>query len=294
MGPQDAAEIARCPELAETLPEADAASLAALAGEHQRLFELNLPPYESVFVDPAAEVGAVATARVRALHRQAEWEPPAGLREVAPDHLGLELLALADWWDAGRSELARRLQVHHLALWVPAFILSLRRLKPAPFYFVLGELTLKQIITTLPVDPIPRDSDPFPPIPPPPAPAEMEDGLGVGLRDIVIRLLVPRQTGLFLMRADIARLNRALDLPETAGERDQMLGTLFRLANERKQMPVLLEQLHQLLMETEAGYRAWAEEYPNWARYARVWYHHVLSTRTTLNLLGAVLIYDDV
>ena len=42
------------PELAETLPQTGTAELTDLSVEYQRLFGFNLPPYESVFIDPSA------------------------------------------------------------------------------------------------------------------------------------------------------------------------------------------------------------------------------------------------
>ena len=93
----DAATIAGLPELAHALGSTDAVALTDLAVEYQRLFGSNLPPYESVFVDPTAMLMAPATSRVRALYQQAGWTPPADVRAGALDHLGLELLALADW-----------------------------------------------------------------------------------------------------------------------------------------------------------------------------------------------------
>ena len=46
--------IAALPELAQTLPNFDSATLTELAVEYQRLFGFNLSPYESVFIDPEA------------------------------------------------------------------------------------------------------------------------------------------------------------------------------------------------------------------------------------------------
>ncbi|HBY93970.1 MAG TPA: hypothetical protein DEP84_08405, partial [Chloroflexi bacterium] len=130
--PDDIATIAALPELGDALPETGAAALDDLAVEYQRLFGFNLPPYESVFIDPSAMLFAPVTARVQALYRRGNWSPPADVRVGAPDHLGLELLALADGLADGRHEFARRLHAEHLALWVPPLIQALRRLAPQP------------------------------------------------------------------------------------------------------------------------------------------------------------------
>lgn len=321
----DLATIAVLPELAETLPQADAAAVTDLAVEFQRLFGFNLPPYESIFVDPAAMLLAPATARIQALYRQAGWAPPAHARVGAPDHVGLELLALADMQARAeakeeQAKLAYRLQTDHLALWVPAFVLTLRRLTPHPFYTTLGELTVDLLLTTLPSDspfnirhlPFPVQSrrppmgssqlidypDPFPALPPPPvykdrlnpdeavseenldfSPAvSVELEVGLGLRELVKRLLTPREAGLFLTQADLTRISRTLDLPAVRGERRSMLETLFRQAGEYELVPALLDQLRQLLAEAEAAYQCWAEEYPAWTAYSQAWRKRVTAT----------------
>jgi TorA maturation chaperone TorD len=294
--PDDLPTIAALPELADTLPQTDKTALTDLAVEYQRLFGFNLPPYESVFIDPSAMLLAPATARVQALYRQAGWTPPAGVRVGAPDHLGLELLALAEM-KGTLPRLAQQLHTEHLALWVPAFVLTLRRLKPHPFYATLADLTLALLLTTLTTNPLstihypPSSiSDPFPILPPPPVydreghlipPAERAPE--TGLREVVKQLLTPCESGLFLTREDIARIGRALEVPAVMGERPYMLESLFRQAGEYELVPALLAQLRQLLAEVEATYQAWAEAYPAWSPYAEAWRRRVAATQVTLS-----------
>ncbi|MBI1878182.1 MAG: molecular chaperone TorD family protein [Chloroflexi bacterium] len=307
----DLPTIAALPELDKTLPHPDEAALTKLAIEYQRLFGFNLPPYESVFVDPSAMLLAPATARTQALYRQTSWTPPVGVRVGAPDHLGLELLALAeiqaqaprlaqDEAEAETKEqlerLAQQLQIQHLALWVPAFILTLRRLAPHPFYATLADLTLDLLLATLPpnspfiIHHSPFTIDPFPVLPPPPVydpegrliPSE-ERTPEAGLRAMVRRLLTPCKAGLFLTREDIARMGRALDLPGVTGDRAHMLETLFRLAGEYDLVPDLLDQLKQLFADVAIAYQGWVEEYPAWTPYAQAWLRRVTATQVTLN-----------
>lgn len=296
--PEDVTLLAALPELAQTLPATDPASLTDLAVEYQRLFGFNLPPYESVFVDPSAMLMAPATRRVQALYEQANWTPPAGVRTGAPDHLGLEILALADWLSQGRPESARQLHTRHLALWAPALVLILRRLGPHPFYAALGELTLDTLLAALPAGPVPAGLDPFPTLPPPPiytdrgvpSPPEPEGKQKeVGLRDIVARLLTPCRAGLFLTREDIGQISRALDLPPVMGERRRMLETLFRLAGQYDLVPALFDRLGQLLQEADSGYKQWQAGYPLWTPYARAWRHRLASTQTVLAELRTIV-----
>jgi TorA maturation chaperone TorD len=301
--PDDLAIIAVLPELAETLSQTDATALTDLSVEYQRLFGFNLPPYESIFIDPTVMLLAPATARVQALYRQASWTPPPGARVGAPDHLGLELLALAEIKAKAKAEevleeLAYRLHTEHLALWAPAFVLALQRLAPQPFYATLGNLTLDLLLATLPpqspftISPI----DPFPILPPPsvyddqgrliPAEKRQEE---TGLRAIVKHLLTPREAGLFLTREAIARIGRALDLPTVMADRSQLLETLFQQVGQYDLWPDLLDQLHRLLAEAETTYRGWAGEYPLWTPYAEAWRRRVTATQARLDELGAAL-----
>jgi TorA maturation chaperone TorD len=182
---EDVRMLAALTDLGGHLPQ-DSAGLLELAVEYQRLLGFNLPPYESIFVDPSALLGAPAASLVQALYQRAGWQPPANARTAASDHLGLQMLALADLWaaaglpsavesqhasaagsPAGRGAAAAgRIAAYldnnphaaaalalwrdHLALWAPVFLLTLRRLQPQPFYQALGESTLELLLAYLP------------------------------------------------------------------------------------------------------------------------------------------------
>jgi TorA maturation chaperone TorD len=297
-------EVAALPELAAALPGRDAAALTELAVAFQDLFGFQLPPYESVFVDPSAMLLAPATARVQALYRDGSWTPPAA-RVAAPDHLGLELLALSDWLAAGRRDAARRLQREHLALWAPVFLLTLRRLEPPTFYDRLAELTLAAVLETLPVDAQPPGGDPFPDLPPPPiyrASEPPEPGgaagpgptpevsprpPGDGLAEVVARLLSPRRAGLYLTRIDVSHLAAELDLPGGFGERRSLLATLFRSAGQYDLVAPLLAALDGRLAAAEADYAATAAAFPGWKPYALAWGSRLADTRQWLAELAA-------
>lgn len=306
--PVDADIIAALPDLAQTLSKIDAAALGQLAVEYQRLFGFNLPPYESVFIDPTAMLMAPATELVQALYRQAGWQPPAGTRSGAPDHLGLQLLALADWQEAGLTELAAQLHRAHLALWVPAFAQTLHRLRPHPFYAALADLTVDLILSTLPEPVAANDDDPFPELPPPPvfrdsggpdAPAPAfcptDDGQCITtppteaelrLRDVIKKMLPPCEAGLFITREDIARMAQALKMPASMGDRYKMIETLFQQAGEFDLVPQLLAQFDQLFTRAAAGYQNQADAYPGWAGYAAAWQRRTTAMQALLQELS--------
>lgn len=283
------------PDLATSLSELNDAVLTDLAVEYQNLFGFNVPPYESVFVDPSSMLMAPATGQVQALYRRAGWRPPSGVRTGAVDHIGLELLALADWYASERDELARELHTRHLALWVPVFVDTLQRLTPHPFYATLADLTCTLLLTTLPLHPLPGESNPFPELPPPPvyiadgmpapAPSEEEE---TSLNDIVRTLLTPRNAGLYIARQDIAEIGRALDLPGVVGERHRMMKTLFRLAGQYDQLSALHGEFVRLFESTRRSYENWAAEYSTWAVYGRAWKRRLHDAQTEVAALATV------
>jgi TorA maturation chaperone TorD len=303
--PDDLETITALRELAQTLPNTNLATLTDLAVEYQRLFGFNLPPYESIFADPSAMLMAPATERVRALYQQGGWQLPRGIQIGVPDHLGAELLALADWLAAGRTDLAHHLYGRHLALWAPVFVITLRRLTPHPFYNILGDLTLDLLLTTLPEEAVPINSDPFPDLPPPPIyrgtydrATDLPDSENLGgprqsegseeeaitLHNLISQLLPPRQAGIFLTREDIALISRRLHLPIGLGERFRMLDSLFRAAGQYDLIPDLFDQLNQKLLAANAAYQHLTDEYMVWKPYADAWGQRLSVTKANLEM----------
>lgn len=153
LSPDDLAPIRGLPVLGPALDKAiaarggdESAALVDLAAEHHRLFGIEMPPYESVFVDPSGMLGAPASERVAARLERAGWRAPAGARVAAPDHVGLELLALADFVETGADAAADGLVRDHLALWVPPMVLALPGLGAVGVYGALGELTMGVVL----------------------------------------------------------------------------------------------------------------------------------------------------
>lgn len=304
---EDVSAIATFPELRIALGEgpagagADEERLLALAIEHQRLFGMGLPPFESVFLDPSARLMAPATARVAALYAEAGWTPPPAVRAAAPDHLGAELLALADLATA-RPSLAQRLHTRHLALWAPVCVLGLGACRPDPFYAALGDLTLRLLLGTLTPDPLPEGEDPFPDLPPPPvyrgtglalpaaqpadsprrpspAPGEVPE---LSLSAVLDQLLTPCRAGLFLTREDLLGIARGLDLPTGFGERRRALGGLFAAAGEADRLVPLLDRLDRRWAAAGAIIEAWLSEWPAAQPYAAAWLARLGATRAAI------------
>lgn len=293
--PADLPTIAALPELAETLPNHDEAALTRLAVEYQRLFGFNLPPYESLFVDSSLMLMGRTSEQLQSFYRQAGWQLPADIRAGAPDHLGAELLALAGCLASGQTRLAGRLLGNHLAMWVPPFVLTLRRLSPHPFYRALSDLTLDLLLTTLGELSLsasnagPMAPEPHLPVSPIPNLAEPDVALG----DIVKWLLTPAYSGLFLTREELARIGQTLELPAAMGERFRMLDSLFRQAGQYELVPALLNRLELLAGESISACRSLTGEYPHWSTCAKIWHDRLNATRRLLEELGTSLLQAE-
>ena len=316
---------ALAPLVDEASGEADAEAIDRLAAEHQRLLGFAVPPYESVFVDPSTMMMAPATARVSALYRRIGWRVPDAARAGAPDHVGAELLALAEAIDGGDDDAAAALLFDHLALWAPAFLDAVGRARPAPFYAALAEVTLHALMGLLsggglgPAEEAEMAADPFPTLPPAPRyrgtgmaiPQEAggpfdvgqgwvtaqedhedhrpDDGQDAGegtddaqdlrLRDLVRRLLTPREAGLWLGRADAMQLSGQLGVPTAIGNRAAMLEAMLRAAGSQDAATAAFDGLLARIEASDARYGSWAEQWPAWRRYADAWRGRLAGTR---------------
>jgi len=292
---EDLPVLTQLPGLAETLTDVQPDSLIELAVEYQRLFGFNVPPYESVFIDPSGMLNAPATTRIQQRYLQAGWTPPAKVRFAAPDHLGLELVALADILQKTKLPVDQPLLTAHLALWAPVFLLTLNRLDPHPFYARLAELTLALILETLPETPLPVGVDPFPSLPPAPVyrgtyqpppgkPALKAEELpeqslqGDSFHQVLRHLLIPRQAGMYLTRQDLAAAAMALDLPVVVSDREHMLKSVFQLAAQYELLGELFEQLVSLCQSSASAYSDLAQSNSTWTVYADAWQRRLEST----------------
>lgn len=286
----DLSTLTTLPPFAELFSAQAALNVTDLAVEYQRLFGFELPPYESLFLDPSAMLMAPAAQRIQTMYQQGRWTPPARYRVGGPDHVGLELLALADWLQSGQTDLARHLHVRHMALWIPVFMVTVRRLRPHPFYATLADLTLGLVLMNLPHHPAVKSDDLFPDLPPPTVyhgtdelvTAGDDDSEVVSLRQLIKRLLPPRDVGFYLTKHDIALIGQRLNLPDMSGERFRMLDTLFHLAGQYDLVPRLFEELTQFGHDIRQSYHDLTTMYPAWQPYNIAWQARLSATQTAL------------
>jgi TorA maturation chaperone TorD len=144
------------PGLAEHIP-ADAELgdwLADMRAEHQRLFGLNIYPYESIFRDRELMLNSAATQPIAVLYQACGFAPAAQLAAAAPDHLGLELALMAELTtraphDAAAHRHMAALLHDHLAAWLPACAEAIDRAARAPLHRALAEIAVELVLGDL-------------------------------------------------------------------------------------------------------------------------------------------------
>jgi len=152
------AALRHTPEFGTALAGDTTALLPPLRAEYARLFLLNAPPYESLFVDERMLLNTAATVAVVAAYRDAGYSPAGQVG--APDHVGLELAFLghlagmeADAWardDATGTAASRARQraflTAHLGRWAPIWATAVGWLAREPFYAALGSVVAEYVL----------------------------------------------------------------------------------------------------------------------------------------------------
>lgn len=200
------------------------------ASEHHRLFELQVLPYASVFLEVDAHLGGDVTASVERQLVDAGLPRPAS--EPA-DHLGRELQLMAALARLPTPDDALGFLDGHLLWWLPGFVAALGR-NGDPFWRAVGHLTLDLVIDhrqellrecggeTSAGPTVPWNLTGVEPSP-------LED-TKVGLREIAAFVMLPARSGLYLSEADVRAVGKEESLPGGFGGRVLVLETLFRSA----------------------------------------------------------------
>lgn len=217
------------PEMASV---AGALELGALpeASEYTEVFVFQLYPYASVYLGAEGMLGGEARDLIAGFWRALHETPPA-----EPDHLSV-MLALyaqlrelaADEPDDVRRESWQRVQRaylwEHLLSWLPAYLSKLNEIAP-PFYRRWGDLLLDALWEEARAT----------------ADAQTQLSLhlrscaAVGLSDprtgetkeFLQTLLSPARSGMILVRSDLSRAARQLEIGLRIGERKYVLESLL-------------------------------------------------------------------
>jgi len=313
------ASLRELPPFAEHVPPESTADawLSDVAVEYQRLFGMNVYPYESIFVDQELMLNTEATERVARLYQECGFDS-LGARAGAPDHLGLELRMMRELItaelhaqasdDADGVRWARAQQAlclhDHLACWAPICAQTITRVTTQPLYTLLATLTTELVLSDIDAVPAPvvlprialerqftcretrpsagdGDLDPESPVPVrSDGGANAEDARGINA--VVRQLITPATVGVLLTRADISGLGRTLQLPITIGERFQMLRSLFDAAGQFDHLPALLDSLGELFKEEDKAVAALMAACPAWSGYAQDWRQRIASGQSLI------------
>jgi nitrate reductase assembly molybdenum cofactor insertion protein NarJ len=235
----------RIAEVLELGPLPDAAA-------HSDLFDLQLPPYASVYLGPEGMLGGEARDRIAGFWRALKLTPPP-----EPDHLAVMLsfyarLAelesgsvgdrAATAWAAAR----RAFLWEHLVSWLPVYAARVRELAGA-FYSAWAERLLEVLrAETAEAGTPERLSLHLRGTPP------LVDPRQGGLDRFTASLLAPARSGMILVRADFQRASGALEIGARIAGRQVVL--------------------RGLLSQDAAGTLAWlGAEASMWARRHRGW-----------------------
>lgn len=253
------------PELAATLP--DTLDLDRAAAEYQRLFGLNLFPFQSIFLDPSGLVGGDEADRVAAAYAECGFVPLATGEGI--DHIGQQLACLAflcaaeaEALEDGKAAIALRIQRlqqnflnQHLLRWLPPLVCTLQR-QDNPLFATIADLLLglvdahaAELEQSSPLTPHPSS------LPVPPDLLSKDD---TTLRDIAIHFLRPAWSGLALTRSDLTAIGREFRLPSGFAERETQFVNLLRAASQYGQFAAVLDAIGKRI-EMDNGYLAASE-----------------------------------
>jgi TorA maturation chaperone TorD len=214
----------------ELAPVAEALELGPLPDAHAytELFVFQLYPYASVYLGEEGMIGGEARQLIAGFWRALGQPPP-----VEPDHLALMLALYARLveLEEDESEPVRREGWHraraaflweHLLSWLPVYLYKLESIA-APFYRQWGAVLTAALSaeaaavegpTRLPLHL--RESK------------ELVDPRACGeVSEFLQSLLSPARSGMIIVRSDLARAARQLDLGLRLGERQFILKALF-------------------------------------------------------------------
>ncbi len=235
------------PELSEIEPQA----VDDWKADHYALFNMNVFPYETVFLTEDGLLGGELSESVARAYYEGDFRTEDG--ETA-DHIGNELAFMAFLCsveaDAREDDviqaiyymthLQRQFLDKHLLCWLPSLVLAIHQQGDERFS-VIADLTLDLTLTHR--QSLGDDSmHPTQPLTLPPAP-NILDNENTGLSDIAEFLLTPVYSGFYLSRDDITRIGKQFQLPRGFGKRHQMLTKLLNTAIEHATIDDLMESL---------------------------------------------------
>jgi TorA maturation chaperone TorD len=264
---------------ASGMPLPAASDLGELHAAYAELFLLNVWPYCTVFTDAWGEINTSDARRVAADFEAAGYAPPELSEVGAPDHLGLCLGFLGCAANSPQDTHGKFLA--QVAAWAPVCCFAAEHDPVAhPFYRALAGWTREAVMAEMQTRLAGY----------PDAGLNRRDAETSGLpgdewrlRHIVRFWLTPARCGLFLSRARLGGMGRALGLQLPFGARRDVGAWLFSGAGEGGRLFDLLAQLRAETGAWADAYDAWAERWPAWHVHARAWRARIDAARRLLD-----------
>ena len=266
----------------------DSPDLTVDAQQHTWLFEFNVYPYASVYLDPTGMLNAPWSGFVAGVYRALELDLALNAGLAAPDHLSAQLEALATLLEREEDappatiEAARHAQrtflAEHVLPWLPTFHFAVQRLA-AGLYASLSalalELATEHLNTLLTTKKAPHFSFPKPD----------DSNKEERARDELTKFFLPAQTGMFLSREDVMRLGRSLDLPVRFAERAFMLEQLALAAADAEKLDLFFLELKREAEGQLASFQMLRREYP---QLAPIWEAQCKLLKVSVQKLGTL------
>ncbi|MCA9932020.1 MAG: molecular chaperone TorD family protein [Anaerolineales bacterium] len=279
--------LAPIPELAAVLTDPFDADETAAA--HYHLFQLNLFPYESIFLGTDGLLGGPVTDAVLSQYEQSGFHVDTSA--TSPDHIGYELAFLsflcgaeADAWEDGLGETAVLMQQRqhmflqrHLLRWLPPLAQAIRS-QEQPLYTALADLTVN-FVADHAAQSTAQPSFTLPALP------DLLNNDKTGLKEIANYLTTPAYSGVFLSHDRISLIARQHQLPRGFGNRVQMITNLMRTAVQYNTLPTLLQTIQQQIIEQETAYRQIGTTHPHLAVFITPWQMRLQATQNMLQTM---------
>ena len=244
-------------------------SLEAVEVDHEHAFGFNAPPVAGAFLDPTRRAGGDWGDRLAAAYVRIGFTPR--LTGPGPEHLSTLLEALATVRVDGAF-----LDAHVLS-WLPLVSIAVRRLqRPYPTALLEQVEGLVLLHRSDLVEPVSAAFDL------PDADLDLEDP-ETDLRAIAEWLATPARCGVYLTRADLARIGGGRRVPRGFGDRGQLLVNLLRSA-------ACFDALDGVVGDLEAVLDAWLEAFtaPRYSEIAEALAPWTTRAGETRDRLGAL------
>ncbi len=289
-------------ELVSDVPELEVHINKDLADSYTWLFEFNVYPYASIFIDPSGMLNSDWAGFVTGVYDALGLDVDLGSGLAASDHLSAQLEALMTLCEreekaSTKEQKARALHdqsvllVEHILPWLASFVWAIQRIDSG-FYAQSAQLTLdacldhaETLITMMNQDLLlsfsfPESEEELTAV----QPINAKQKAGEA-RSKLQSLITPARSGLFLSRQDIINLGRSLALPVRFAERPFMLENLLSSAADAEKLSELFQNWLILLQKESENFNELQEKHQDLAFIWQAWREKLAASQDYLREL---------